>query len=567
MWPHANIGIDLARSGLVDVAPDSVEWQAQFIAWGLPQTLCFASGGGEGHTHHLYARPENCAVYRACESGQYDVLSNGYAVMPPSLHRSQRRYAWTFPRGGPISTTDTPAPKWVLDMLSARSQRAAAPPHSEHDADAPPIELSGDARERWYGRLFERKANGSVDRSYSLWWLAVVLLEAGLSRLFVEDLIAQRDMALGWEKFTNRRDANARYRIIVDRAVAGRGPGRASGKQQKQKQPRTPPEDDYVWYTGATLEELEEEELTWFIFKYLACGVITELDGKVKQAGKTTLIAYMLRCILDGQPFLGEPTTYTTVTYLTEQSTQTFKRNLRRGGLNGRPDLHILPWVNTKSDTWPVMLAKVRLHMQANASRLLVVDTLGQFSGVKGDEENKAGAALKVMEPLLELAAAGFAVLISRHDRKSGGDVGDSGRGSSAITGAGDVILHLQRVATDDPSKKRQRKLEALTRLDEIGDLIIELEADEPYTYRLVGDQEHVRSRDMRIEILAALPTTPDEAIDREALFDRIGGRALDITRALRDLINEHEVVRLGKGIAGDRYRYYQRVWDDGDDD
>src|SRR5262249_22494165 len=108
--------------------------------------------------------------------------------------------------------------------------------------------------------------------------------------------------------------------------------------------------------------------------------------------------------------------------------------------------------------------------------------------------------------------------------------------------------------------------LEALTRLEEIGDLVIELDVDEPYTYRLLGEQDQVRSRDIRIEILAVLPTDPEEAIDRETLFDRVGGRALDVTRALRELIGEHEVMRVGRGVKGESYRYYQRVWATDDD-
>lgn len=94
IWPHANVAIDLSRAGLVDVAPDSIEWHAEFIARGLPDTLTFSSGGGEGHRHYLYRRRAGTPSYRICEEGKFDILSAGYAVMPPSLHASGRRYAW-----------------------------------------------------------------------------------------------------------------------------------------------------------------------------------------------------------------------------------------------------------------------------------------------------------------------------------------------------------------------------------------------------------------------------------------------------------------------------------------
>lgn len=94
MWPHANVAIDLARSGLVDVAPDSPVWHAEFIARGLPPTLTFVSGGGDGHQHYLYTRAPETPVTRLCCEGEYDILSAGYAIMPPSLHVSGRPYRW-----------------------------------------------------------------------------------------------------------------------------------------------------------------------------------------------------------------------------------------------------------------------------------------------------------------------------------------------------------------------------------------------------------------------------------------------------------------------------------------
>jgi len=239
IWPEANIAIDLARSGLVDIAPDSIEWFAEFTARGLPQTLRFASGGGEGHAHHLFARPTGCGIHRDCHTGQYDVLSAGYAVMPPSLHASGRTYTWLEPADGVVlMSPTTPAPDWAVDMLTRQQRSSSAPPD---DVDGPPVVLHGEADERWYGRVYQRKPDGSVDRSYSLWWLAVVLLEAGLRRDYVQHALAERDVALGWTKFTGRRDAAERYRVIVERAVAGQGPGRAGQASASGGVRTTPP--------------------------------------------------------------------------------------------------------------------------------------------------------------------------------------------------------------------------------------------------------------------------------------------------------------------------------------
>ena len=63
-WPDANIGIALEPSNLVDIAPDSPDWLERFQQRGLPRTATFRSGGGEGHEHYLYRRPDGCPVYR-----------------------------------------------------------------------------------------------------------------------------------------------------------------------------------------------------------------------------------------------------------------------------------------------------------------------------------------------------------------------------------------------------------------------------------------------------------------------------------------------------------------------
>ena len=86
---------------------------------------------------------------------------------------------------------------------------------------------------------------------------------------------------------------------------------------------------------------------------------------------------------------------------------------------------------------------------------VLVVDTVGQFSGMTGDEENCSAAALEVLAPLQEVAAQGHAVIVVRHERKGGGVVGEAGRGSSAFTGAADIVVSIRRPKERAPSTRR----------------------------------------------------------------------------------------------------------------
>lgn len=564
-WPHANIGVDLARSELVDIAPDSLEWQAEFIVRGLPPTQTFVSGGGLGHEHHLYKRTADCPIYRLTESGQYDIMSAGYAVMPPSRHASGRLYTWVEPDDLElVAPAVTPPTTWSMDMLRAKQK----PPTTvasgvERIPGAPPVTLRDEALERWFGHTYEiNPETGKIDRSYSLWRIAVALLDAGCSPHFVEELIAERDASLGWTKFTARGDKLERYHVIVERAVASKGPRRIQLNANGKTPPPAARPRLVEFMTAAEIAAMEDETVVWHAYGILGGGLITELDGKVKQSGKTTLVLSMVRCVLEGEAFLGQATGYSPVVYLTEQSGPSFKRNLRRAGLLGRSDLHILLWSRAIGMKWEFVVAQAVARAAEVGAKILVVDTLGQFSGIRGDAENSSGSAMLVMEPLQAAAGAGLAVFVSRHDRKSGGDVGDSGRGSSAYAGAVDIVLHLQRVISSAAGKERQRLLEGISRFEETPDkLLIELGPQEPYTYTSLGDADVIRDQVIRRELLANLPTNPDDAFNQDEIKEAVGGDWNRTWAVLKLLVHEGLVKEIGLGRAGDRKRYYQRVW------
>ena len=220
MWPDAGVGIDLSRSGLVDVAPDSLEWLRTFRSRGLPRTATFASGGGEGHRHHLYRLPAGCPVYRSCKSGEYDILSNGYAVAPPSIHPDTgRAYRWLI---RPNELDEIPeAPQWVVDMLiEASTKHATSGATVESNEDEPPVRLSLWAMEWWQAKRFSLQPNGQVDRSETLYAIACELVKAGMTITGGTAALADRDAALGFNKYTGRPDATQRYRETMQRASA-----------------------------------------------------------------------------------------------------------------------------------------------------------------------------------------------------------------------------------------------------------------------------------------------------------------------------------------------------------
>lgn len=86
--------------------------------------------------------------------------------------------------------------------------------------EEPPVRLTGHALERWQGKRPKRDAEGGVDRSRSLYAIACDLARAGTDEDTIAAALADRDEALGWEKYAGRGDAAARYRELAERAVS-----------------------------------------------------------------------------------------------------------------------------------------------------------------------------------------------------------------------------------------------------------------------------------------------------------------------------------------------------------
>ena len=199
---------------------------------------------------------------------------------------------------------------------------------------------------------------------------------------------------------------------------------------------------------------------------YAAEHSITQLSGKAKAAGKTSFLLALGRSVLIGSDFIGQATTSGPVVYLTEERLPSFHAALQRAGLIERHDLHIVSFWDLADRSWPgiCLLAKAQCA-QVNA-KLLVIDTLSQFAGFKGEQENNSGDANTALAPLQQIAHhLPLAVIVVRHDRKSGGAVGEAARGSGQFTAGVDIVLHLgPRESRGEPT---QRELTAMSRYEE----------------------------------------------------------------------------------------------------
>lgn len=314
-----------------------------------------------------------------------------------------------------------------------------------------------------------------------------------------------------------------------------------------------------------TARELAEaaERVEWIVRGFAAVGAITELTGAAKRAGKTTLVAYIVACIIDGEMCLGSRAAQSPVVILTEQTAPTFREVLRRAGLLDRDDVSILSYWDVKGESWPTIGDMAIQEAARIGARVVVVDTLGQFAGIRGDGENNAGDAQEALAPVQLMAHKGLAAIVTRHARKSGGEVGEDGRGSTAFTGGVDIVLSLKR--PEGNHKPTLRMLEGLSRFDETPAKIIidkvSVHVPDPevevWTERFVvlGDSEAVAHDEAREALERYLPTTEDTAVTMAELLTLTGINRATVNRAMKGLPN---VQTLGKGGKKDPLRYYR---------
>lgn len=309
--------------------------------------------------------------------------------------------------------------------------------------------------------------------------------------------------------------------------------------------------------TAADLARKQPVQTPWFVPGFVAPGVVTEIVGKLKASGKTTFTAWMVGSLLSGATFLGRKTRRTAVVWLTEERPTSFLETLKRAALTTQIDLHILHWHDVKHLSWPMVMQATTMHALKVGASVTIVDTVSQFAGLRGDAENNSGDALAAVAPLQEAAAAGLAVVAIRHERKGGGEVGESGRGSSAFSGAVDIVVAIRR--GEGQTKPTVRVLHTLSRFSETPDtLVIDLTTE---GYVALGTEGTVAVLEAERVLLDHLPTTEAKAL---ALPDLLDGLQPRIARtvaqeALRKLASVG-VQQLGSGKRGSPYRYFRAI-------
>jgi archaellum biogenesis ATPase FlaH len=316
--------------------------------------------------------------------------------------------------------------------------------------------------------------------------------------------------------------------------------------------PRVEVESNRMRFKTAA-DEPTYDQTEWIAKGLVPKGAITSINARIK-LGKTAFILAMCRAVMEGLDFLGEPTSKTNVVYLTEQSASSFDRAIDTACLRGRVGFTYLPFTETCGKTWTDVAAHVAKVCKETRASLLVIDTLSQFAGMAGDSENDAGAAQAAMLPLQKIAAEGIAVVIVRHARKSGGDVEDAGRGSSAFDGAADLILSLRKPDGNQPENRRLLNSSGRYSGETHNNLLIEM-TDGGFV--AIGNQQETAINDAKETIMATAPRSEIEAATLAEIAEATKIAKITVQRACDELVKSGALNRTGKGKKGGPFLHW----------
>lgn len=577
IWPHANIAIDLSAAVLVDIAPDSVEWYAEFVARGLPPTLRFASGAGDGHEHWLYERPIECPTYRLTKSGQYDILSDGYAVMPPSLHVSGRTYTWLEPSTGlPIASPGKAAPEWAVAMLQERTKKAASTGTSSvsFDADEPPVRLSDEDLDIWHGRSVIQKPDGNIDRSDSLWRIARVLTNNGASPHVVAAALAERDMTLGWRCYTDRSDAATQYWNAATKEGPVTQPKRV---RLKPDEVDTPAVREFII---TNLGTVMPERVDWLWQHKVALGKLTLLDGD-PDLGKSLItldLAARLsrgKAMPDGSHAFEGPAG-TVLLSAEDGIADTIRPRLEAAG--GDPDRIVaLEGIVARKGSLPAMpsledLDAIEAAVHLVDAKLIVVDPIMAYlpTGVSAFKDQEVR---RLLGPLVMLISRlNVALICVRHLNKDtnkpslyrgGGTIGFAGAARSVMLVGKNPEDATQRILA------RQKGNLAPPWKSMVYELVAEFEAEQPHI-RWHKETSNLTADDL---LRVRVPDSPEtasllsEAVDflkqtladgqRQAMEVMAEAKKLNISQRTLERAKAFLEIRSLRLIVGDQAHWY----------
>ncbi|QPN70129.1 AAA family ATPase [Synechococcus sp. CBW1108] len=205
-------------------------------------------------------------------------------------------------------------------------------------------------------------------------------------------------------------------------------------------------------YQALTAEQrraLQLSEVVWLVPGVIPAGDLTFVGGRPK-VGKTLLVVDLIRCLLNGEGWLGFPSTgvkHAVIFVTDDQGDRDTKAMLTRQGLW---DHERLLWSSSfRLDEQ--QLDQLLDDIKANPGAVVVVDSLRSISRGLTTNENDAALGVLLYDLKSAVMAAGGSLLMIHHASKTSNEVGvEALSGHSSIPGAGNSVVTLHYLPAKD---------------------------------------------------------------------------------------------------------------------
>ncbi|MBI4558214.1 MAG: AAA family ATPase [Candidatus Hydrogenedentes bacterium] len=285
-----------------------------------------------------------------------------------------------------------------------------------------------------------------------------------------------------------------------------------------------------------------EPDTEFLVDQMLPSGGSSILVAKPK-VGKSTFARQLALDIARGSPFLNRKTMPGPVIYLAlEEKRSEVRKHFAAMGASGDEDIFI--HCATAPENALTQVREIAIEKKAV---VIVIDTL--FKLVRVRDGNDYASVTTALEPIHTLAReTGTHVVVVHHLGKGDRPGGDGVLGSTAILAAFDTAILLRR---DGP----YRTIETIQRYgDNIPETILNFDPHRRTTS--LGESKEVDERKRFKAAIKNYLTGQSEAVTEADIKDEVQGRNKMKSLALRELVRDGMVNRIGKGGKTDPFRY-----------
>ncbi len=313
-------------------------------------------------------------------------------------------------------------------------------------------------------------------------------------------------------------------------------------------------EEDMPTLTTDALRSEPDDEAEFLWPGAVVRGDLTLLTGNPK-AGKSFLLYAWLAALERGESWFGRAAAGNPgALVITEEGHKSIRRKIDAFGL--ATTVFVTRRRTKRNISWADVVRRNAERAVKLGCAVLIVDTFAAWAGFGEGQENDAALMTEKLQPLIDAAALGLAVVLVHHSRKQDGAVGTGVRGSSALLANVGCLVEIRHFAGEDDPR---RSVSILGRHENpVGATVVRYvkgKAGQPDGYELLGNAADARDKGKDVEILRVLGDS-GKWLTAEEIADLTGMKVRTVQNRLPRMYQQRLVQRVGPGTKAEAFLY-----------